>query len=431
MKDSELSHTDTSRMKIDTGNHPPIKLRPYRTPLNNRKVIDEAIDEMLEAKVIERSNSPWSFPVVIVDKKDGSKRFCVDFRKLNAITRPISYPLPLIDDILAQLGHAKFFTSLDLKSGYWQVLMDDRDKEKTAFACHRGLFQFNVMPFGLTAAPAIFQELMSKVLQGLERFTTAYLDDILIYSETLEDHLKHIQEVFDRLRNHCLKLKLKKCSFMKSDTNYLGFVISENGVTPDSQKVEVIKSLPPPTCVREVRSFIGMCSYYRRFIPRFSSIAEPIIALTRKYAKFRWDSKCQNAFDYLKAQLSIIPMLAYPDTTKPYILYTDASNECIGACLTQPCEENEEEIKGLKNEKPIFYLSHRLSKSQVKWSTIEKEAYAIHYALQKLDHYLHNSEFTIRTDHKPLKYILESPMQNKKIQLWALGFQATTVRLST
>lgn len=421
LKDSELSHTDTSRMKIDTGNHPPIKLRPYRTPLNNRKVIDEAIDEMLEAKVIERSNSPWSFPVVIVDKKDGSKRFCVDFRKLNAITRPISYPLPLIDDILAQLGHAKFFTSLDLKSGYWQVLMDDRDKEKTAFACHRGLFQFNVMPFGLTAAPAIFQELMSKVLQGLERFTTAYLDDILIYSETLEDHLKHIQEVFDRLRNHCLKLKLKKCSFMKSDTNYLGFVISENGVTPDSQKVEVIKSLPPPTCVREVRSFIGMCSYYRRFIPRFSSIAEPIIALTRKYAKFRWDSKCQNAFDYLKAQLSIIPMLAYPDTTKPYILYTDASNECIGACLTQPCEENEEEIKGLKNEKPIFYLSHRLSKSQVKWSTIEKEAYAIHYALQKLDHYLHNSEFTIRTDHKPLKYILESPMQNKKIQLWALG----------
>ena len=221
-KDSDLSHTDTTRMNINTGDHSPIKLRPYRTPLNNRKVIDEAVDEMLDAKVIEASNSPWSFPVVIVDKKDGSKRFCVDFRKLNAITKPISYPLPLIDDILAQLGQAKFFTSLDLKSGYWQVLMDENDKEKTAFACHRGLFQFNVMPFGLTAAPAIFQELMAKVLQGLDRFTTAYLDDILIYSATFEDHLKHIQAVFDRLRDHCLKLKLKKCSFMKSETNYEG-----------------------------------------------------------------------------------------------------------------------------------------------------------------------------------------------------------------
>ena len=428
-KDSELGHTNATKMKIDTSDHPPIKLRPYRAPLNNRRVIDEAIDEMLSAKVIERSSSPWSFPVVIVDKKDGSKRFCVDFRKLNAITKPISYPLPLIDDILAQLGQAKYFTSLDLKSGYWQVLMDENDKEKTAFACHRGLFQFNVMPFGLTAAPAIFQELMSKVLEGLDHFATAYLDDILIYSSTLEEHLRHIQEVFDRLRQHCLKLKLKKCCFMRAETSYLGFVISENGIKPDSKKVEVIQALPPPTCVREVRSFIGMCSYYRRFIPEFSSIAEPIIALTRKYARFHWDARCQKAFDFLKGQLSSIPMLAYPDTTKPYVLYTDASDLCIGACLTQPCDENIEEIRGLKNEKPIFYLSHRLSKSQVKWSTIEKEAYAIHFALQKLDHYLHNSEFIIRTDHKPLKYMLESPMQNKKIQLWALGISGYNCRV--
>ena len=179
-KDSELSRTNAAKMKTDTADDPPIKLRPYRAPSNNRKIIDEAIDEMLSANVIQRSSFPWSFPVVIVDKKDGSKRFCVDFRKLNAITKPISYPLPLIDDILAQLGQAKYFTSLDLKSGYWHVLMDENDKEKTAFACHRGLFQFNVMPFGLTAAPAIFQELMSKVLEGLDHFATAYLDDILI-----------------------------------------------------------------------------------------------------------------------------------------------------------------------------------------------------------------------------------------------------------
>ena len=179
--DVELSHTHTVGMKIDTGEHPPIKLKPYCTQLNNRKVIDKAIDEMLGANIIERSRSSWSFPVVIVDKKkDGSKRFCVDFRKLDKITKSNSYPLPVIDDILALLGRAKYCSSLDLKSSYWQVLMDENDKDKTAFSCHRGLFEFNVMPFGLTNAPAIFQEFMNRVLEGLSDFTTAYLDDILI-----------------------------------------------------------------------------------------------------------------------------------------------------------------------------------------------------------------------------------------------------------
>ena len=285
--DKEPSHTDTVRMKINTGNHPPIKLKPYRAQLNNRAIIDKAVDEMLEAKIIGRSRSEWSFPIVIVDKKDGSKRFCVDFRQLNKITKKNSYPLPVIDDILALLGKAKYFSSLDLKSGYWQVKMADSDKEKTAFTCHRGLFEFNVMPFGLTNAPAIFQELMNRVLEGLGNFTTAYLDDILIYSQTLEEHLTHIQQVFDRLCMHNLRLKLKKCSFLRRETNYLGFVINDNGIKPEEKKVDVIRALPPPTNVREVRSFIGMCSYYRRFIPHFSQIAEPIIALTRKYAKFK------------------------------------------------------------------------------------------------------------------------------------------------
>ena len=241
-KDSELSHTDTVKIKIDTGEHPPIKLRPYRTPLNNRKVIDNAIDEMLDANIIQRSKSPVSFPVVIVNKKDapngfvwilekskspvsfpvaivnkkdGSKRFCVEFRALNKITKSNYYPLPVIDDILALLGQAKYFTSLDLKSGYWQVLMDESVKKKTEFACHHGLFQFNVMPFGLTTAPATFQELMSRVFEGLDKFTVAYLDDILIYSTMLEEHLAHIQKVFDKLREHSLRLKLNKCSFLR------------------------------------------------------------------------------------------------------------------------------------------------------------------------------------------------------------------------
>ena len=410
-------------------NQRPLKNRPYRTPLNKRKIIDQAIDEMLEAKVIERSQSPWSFPLVVVKKKGGSDmyRMCVDFRTLNKIVRPVSYPLPLIDDILSLLGNARYFTALDLKSGYWQVQLDDDSKEKTAFACHRGLFQFNVMLFGLSNAPAVFQELMNIVLQGCEDFAMAYLDDVLIFSKDEKEHLQHIQIIFDRIRQHGLKLKLKKCAFFQEETGYLGFVINKDGVKPDPDKVKAIRTLPERKNVREIRGFIGMCSYYRRFIPNFSKIAEPLIelrrmavaryrmiclVLTKNYARFKWTPDFQSAFDYLKDSLTVVPLLAYPDINKPYVLYTDASNNCIGACLTQKTDNDE--------EKPIYYLSHKLSPTQTRWSTVEKEGYAIYYALQKLDHYLHNATFTVKTNHKPLKYILDSPMQNKKIQLWAL-----------
>ena len=338
---------------------------------------------------------------------------CVDFRTLNKIVKPISFPLPLIYDILSLLGDSKYFTALDLKSGYWQVKLEEDSKEKTAFACHRGLFQFNVMPFGLSNAPAVFQELMNIVLQGCEEFAMAYLDDVLIFSKDPEEHLRHIETIFKRIRQHGLKLKLKKCTFFKEETDYLGFVISKDGIKPDSKKVEAIRDLPEPKSFREIRGFIGMCSYYRRFVPNFSKIAEPLIDLTKKCARFKWTSECQTAFDFLKESLTVVPLLAYPDTNKPYVLYTDASNNCIGACLTQKTDNEE--------EKPIYFLSQKLSPTQMRWSTIEKEGYAIYYALQKLDHYLHNARFTIKTDHKPLKYILDSPMQNKKIQLWALS----------
>ena len=418
--DADLGKTDLVQMKVDTGDHPPIKLRPYRVPLNLRKEVDQNIENMLNANVIKRSKSPWSFPLVVVQKKDGTSRMCVDFRKLNKITKTMSYPLPLIDDILAQLDKSKYFTTLDLKSGYWQVAMDPSDQEKTAFACHKGLFEFNVMPFGLTNAPGVFQQLMATVLEGLEHFSTAYLDDIIIWSSSAEEHIRHIQQVFSRLRNHDLKLKLKKCSFFSTETNYLGFIINEHGIKPDPKKVEAIRTLPAPTTVKQVRSFIGMSSYYRRFIPNFSTIAEPLIALTRKYARFHWDEQCQKAFDFLKDSLTVVPLLAYPDPNKPYVLYTDASDNCVGACLTQPCDESNH-IPNVVNEKPIYYLSHKLSDTQTRWSTIEKEAFAIKWALEKLDHYLHNAKFVIKTDHKPLKYILNSPLNNKKIQMWAMS----------
>ena len=416
-KDSDLTQTNTVEMKIPTGTHPPIQQRPYRTPLNSRKIIDQAVSDMLETGIIERSRSSWAFPVVIVEKKDGSSRFCVDYRKLNKITKPIAQPIPLIDDIINRLSGAKYFTSLDLKSGYWQVKMADIDKDKTAFTCHKGLFNFKVMPFGLSQAPAIFTELMNVVLSGLEDFATSYLDDVLIWSSSLEDHMTHIQQVLDRFRQHNLRLKLKKCSFLQTETVHLGFVISKDGVKPDLRKVEAIRNMPSPTCVREVRAFMGSIGYYRRFLPNFSEIAEPLIALTRKNARFRWSDNAQKAFDFLKESLTVIPLLAYPILGLEYKLYTDASGHCVGAVLTQDCvDENNETV-----ERPIYFLSHKLSPTQCRYSTVERECFAIKYALDRLNTYLHGAKFTIFTDHKPLKYLLESPMQNKRVQQWALS----------
>ena len=224
-KDLHLTSTDTVTMTIDTGNHAPVKQRPYCTPLTKRAIVDKAIDEMLEAKIIRPSNSPWASPIVIVDKKDGTKRFCVDFRQLNKRTVLSSYPLPLIDELLCLLGKAKYFTCIDLKSGYWQVEVAEKDKEKTAFTSHRGLFEYNVMPFGLTNAPGVFQRLMSTVLRDMNHFSLAYLDYVIIFSSTFEEHQNHIFMVFDRLREHNLKMKISKCKFAQKQTQYLGLLL--------------------------------------------------------------------------------------------------------------------------------------------------------------------------------------------------------------
>ena len=433
-KDSDLTFTNTVKFKIDTGDAPPIRLRPYRIPLKNQPIVNRAVDEMLEAGIIRRSHSQYSFPVVIVDKKDGSKRFCIDFRALNKVTKPISWPLPLIDDVLSLLKGANFFTSLDMKSGYWQVLVHEKDREKTAFSVPgRGLFECNCLPFGLINAPSVFQSLMSIVLEGLSHFCQAYLDDILIFSATIEEHLSHIHQVFDRLRQHRLKLKLKKCSFFKKETRYLGFVITPNGISPDPEKVRVMQNLPPPTTVREVRGVIGMLSYYRRYLPNFAEIASPIIDLTKKYARFQWNQECQRAFDYLKESLTIIPLLSYPDVNKEYILYVDSSDTCIGACLAQPDDEpvytDSAQNPYFKNEKPIYFLSHRLNKTQQKWPIIEKECFAIYHSIQRLTFYLWGASFVIKTDCKPLKALLESDIKNKRVALWSLSIAAYNCRI--
>ena len=400
-------------LKLDTGDHPPIKQRPYKTQFAERPKVDQHINGMLEAGVISPSNSPWASPIVIVPKKDGTKRVCVDYRKgVNKVLRNNSYPLPDISDILSSLHQAKYFSYVDLKSGYWQVEVEPEDRQKTAFVCHAGLFEFNVMPFGLSSAPPIFQELMNKVLgQAMYKYAIAYLDDVIIYSSTFQEHLNHLAEVFSKFRSAGLKLKMSKCQFLMKEINYLGHVISKNGISPDPEKTRAISELRPPQNVREVRSVVGMASYYRKFIDHFSEIVKPLTELTKKTAKFIWTSEHDRAFETLKSKLVSAPVLAHPDLSQPYKLSTDASLHAVGAVLTQDTPDG---------ERVIQYLSKKLSEGQKKWSTIEREAYAIVFAINKLRHYLLGSKFTVFTDHKPLRSLFTSEMKNARIQRWAI-----------
>lgn len=273
---SELGATDLVTHSIDTGDNPPIRQPVRRTPFALRRKVDEMVKEMVDQGVVQPSHSPWASPIVLVRKKDGGTRFCVDFRRLNAITKQDVFPLPRIDDTLDLLSSTKYFTTLDLASGYWQVKMAPESQEKTAFATYSGLHEFTVMPFGLCNAPATFQRLMETVLAGLARQTCmVYIDDILVFSKTFKEHLSHLEEVFHRLRQAGLRLKLKKCAFAQPKVECLGHVVTRDGFEVDPKKVEAVRGFPQPSDIRTLRSFLGLASYYRRFIPSFSKEASP------------------------------------------------------------------------------------------------------------------------------------------------------------
>ena len=344
--DTDLGRTNVVSMKIDTGNHPPVKQKPYRTPFAERPMVEQQLADMLSAGVVSPSSSPWASPIVIVPKKDGTKRVCVDYRKgVNRVFVQNSYPLPNIDDIFASMGQARVFSCLDLKNGYHQIEIDPRDRPKTAFVCHAGLFEFNVMPFGLSSAPSVFQELMNKVLgTSLNKHGIAYLDDIIIYSESFEKHLEHLNDIFDKLQKAGLKLKMSKCNFLMKEVHYLGHILSEKGIAPDPDKVRAIKELRPPKSVREVRSVVGMTSYYRKFIDHFSEIIRPLTELTKKNVRFCWKEEHDTAFNLLKDKLTRAPVLAHPVLGKPYRLYTDASLYAVRAVLTQEHPKGERVI---------------------------------------------------------------------------------------
>ncbi|MCG8096512.1 MAG: DDE-type integrase/transposase/recombinase [Candidatus Thiodiazotropha endolucinida] len=353
---------------------------------------------MLEQGTVEPSDSPWSAPICLVKKKDGSCRFCIDFRKLNSVTLKDAYPLPRIDDTLESLSGSLWFSTLDLASGYWQIRMSKTSKSKTAFVVpHRGLFHFNVMPFGLTNAPASFQRLMEKVLLNLTpNKCLCYLDDIIIVGKTFQEALENLKLVFHRLREANLKLKPKKCSLFQTKVTYLGHVVSEDGIACDPSKIEAIENWPAPTNKTEVRSALGLIGYYRKFIPQFAETAKPLTRLTRKNVKFAWDNECEKAFLSLKSTLTCAPVLSFPREDGVFIVDTDASLWGIGGVLSQ-------EQDGI--ERVIAYASKTLNPAQQNYCTTKRELLAVVTFMRHFKHYLLGRKFIIRTDHAPLIWL--------------------------
>ena len=394
---------------------PPIRQPLRRIPETLKSVVDEEVTKMLDQGVEKPSNSPWSSPIVMVKKKDGSWRFCVDYCKLNSVTHQDAYPLPRIDSTLDSLAGAAYFTTLDLASCYWQVEVEEQDKEKTAFSTPKGHFEFNVMPFGLTNAPSTFQCLMECVLAGLtQKQCLIYLDDIVVFSKSFEEHLGWLTNVFQALRRAGLTLQFKKCHFAQRQVRYLGHVVSAAGIHPDPAKTEAVSTYPVPNNAKELRQFLGLANYYRCFVADYSKIAEPLHKLLTKETSFSWDSKCHNAFEELKRRLVSPPILAFPDFSKQFVLYTDASDTAIGGVLSQN-QDGQERV--------ILYWSRQLQKAERNYSTIEKEALAAVAAIKEFYPYLYGLNFKLVTDHNPLTSLKGLKDVGGRITRWMMFLQ--------
>ena len=426
-KINELGRTNIVRHEVRTTGEP-FALKHYKTPITLRPLVKQHIKEMLKYQIIRPSNGPYRSPVLMVKKKTGDLRFCVDYRRLNKQTIKDKYPLPRIDDTLDFLHGAKYFSTIDLLSGYWQIEIEEEDKYKTAFTTEFGHYEFNRMPFGLCNAPGTFQRLMESILQPiLGEYALVYIDDVIVYSKTIEEHAVHLEEVFKLLAAAGLKIKRSKCLFAREKVNYLGHVVSAKGVAPDKKKIKAIEKFPTPTNVDQVRSFVGLASYYRRFIRNFAEKAHALTNLTRKSVAWKWGPDEQSAFDSIRKCLMTKPILRYPDFAKEFIIHTDASGYGIGAVLSQiqssPITHGTDESETEEREVVIAYTSKHLNDAQAKWSTTEKEAYAIVHAVKTFQHYLYGTNFTVVTDHRPLEYMMSKKEPSGRLARWSLFLQ--------
>jgi hypothetical protein len=392
----------------------PIRQKVHKIGENQRISLEKQLKDLLRRNIIEPSNSPWASPITMVPK-NGDYRLCGDYRRLNNITIHDSYPLPNIEDILNSLAGATIFSTMDAISGYHQIAMEDKDKEKTAFICHKGLFQFKRMPFGLVNSGATFQRMMDTELEEFSSFVKVYVDDIIVFSKTIKEHENHLRTIFQKLRNIGLKLKESKCRFMLEKIKFLSHEVSKDGIRPTMDKIDVIKKISPPKNSKQVMKFLGTISWYRRFIQDFAKIAMPLQILLKKNSIFEWKESQQNAFNELVKKLASQPILKLPNFAYHFILQTDASDISIGACIGQ---EQEGQFF------PIAYASRGLSRAERNYSTIEKEALAIFWAItKKFKEFTLGSKFILNTDHKPLEHLLKMKNPNNRILRWIAELQ--------
>ncbi|MCO5611700.1 hypothetical protein L7F22_065958 [Adiantum nelumboides] len=396
---------DDHAIELIPGSSPPNK-PPYRVSQAQQEEIMRQVNELVEKGMVRPSSSPFCSPVLLVHKKDGTYRMCVDYRALNKITIKNRFPLPRIEDLFDKLQGSTYFSRIDLKSGYHQIRIVNEDILKTAFRTTFCLYEYLVMPFGLTNAPATFNRMMERIFRPHRNFTGVFFDDVIIYSKSMEEHKKHLQVIFQALRDNKLFINQKKSEFFLQEIQYLGHIISKSSIRMDPSKLEVIKEWPNPRNLHELRSFIGMCAYYRRFIEKFSLIASPLHDLTKKNVKYVWTEGKQEAFDKLKQKLTSQPVLVLPDLSKPFEVQCDACGDCLGAVL-------------LQEGHAIAYESRRLNSDEQILGIYEKELLAVLHALDSWKHYLLGTPFILRTDHQSLKYFMTQTKLSDKQMRWA------------
>lgn len=409
-----LGRTNMISHRIDTGLHPPIKQRYIPLSPMRQMALEKELDRMLELKVVSPSQSPWNSPVVMVQKPNGDTRLCLDSRAINRISRSDAYPLPYVSQILDKLRDAKYLSSIDLSSAYWQIPFDSEESsEKTAFTVpRRGLFQFNVMCFGLVGASATMQRVMDKLFgPEFDNKVFCFQDDIIIISSSFHEHISLLNRVYEKLKLANFTINMKKSLFCRNELKYLGYVVDKHGLHTDPSKINCILNYPTPTSPKEIKRFLGMCSWYRRFINNFSNISRPLNKLTSKKIKFEWSQEAEESFNQLKTALVSAPILKCPDFTLPFTIHTDASAYAIGSMLTQ----NHNGI-----EHPIAYCSRTLNKNEINYSTTERELLAIIYSLEQFRGYVEGQKCKIVTDHASLLWFYKLKNPTGRLSRWSM-----------
>ena len=442
--DMDFGHTNKVKHHINLSDNTPFKHRPRPIHPHDVDAVKKHLQELLDSGVIRESESPFASPIVVVRKKDGSVRLCIDFRKLNLHTIKDAYALPNLEEVFSLLTGSKWFSVLDLKSGYYQVEMEEADKQKTAFVCPLGFWEFNRMPQGITNAPSTFQRLMERCVGDLNRREAlVFIDDLIIFSDTLEQHESRLLQVLNRLKEYGLKLSSEKCKFFQTSVKYLGHIVSQHGVETDPLKIEALKTWPVPENLKQLRSFLGFSGYYRRFVKNYSKITKPLNDLTAGYPPLRknshgrektllyfhpkepfgkrWTPECQSAFEEIIDKLTTAPVLGFADPKLPYVLNTDASTSGLGAVLYQ---EQDGRMRA------IAFASRGLTKSEAKYPAHKLEFLALKWAVTaKFGDYLYGTDFTVVTDSNPLTYILTSAKLDATSYRWLSALSTYNFKL--